>query len=183
MEHLTTIPIKQKTFIDEFIEFTEPLYRFAYRLAGDEDVAKDLVQETYLKAYHYFDHYQLGTNAKSWLFKILNNLFLNEYNSKAKKLLTRDDKEEISDRLNSSKLTLQPEAFEDSLSDEVLLAFNALYTNLRTVLYLREVENLRYDEIAKIMDVPVSTVKTRLHRARIMFKKKLVEFGFFGSQN
>src|SRR4051812_9718323 len=75
---------KDHHFELEFMPLISPLYNFAYRLTLDEDDANDLVQETYLKAYRFFESYEKGTNAKAWLFRILKNTFINEYRRKSK---------------------------------------------------------------------------------------------------
>ena len=184
-DHLTTImnnaPAipqnlrnKSESFIGEFGEYIDALYNFAYRLTEDEEEAKDLVQETYYRAYYYFDHYQLGTNPKSWLFRILKNLFINDYHRKSK--ISFSDYEDT----DAFKAVAHNDGYNimmKSFSDQVIAAFNILPPDLKMIVYLRDLEDLRYDEIQEVLDIPLSTVKTRLHRARNMLRKKLINLG------
>ena len=156
----------------------DALYTFAYHLTYNEDDANDLVQEAYLKAYKSIHRYIEGTNAKAWLFKILKNIFINEYRKKANKP-TRVDYEEIvnyheeEDTNYSSFMDLREEMFQDMMGDEVTTAINALPVDFRVVILLCDIEGFKYEEISKILDIPIGTVRSRLHRARNLLKEKL----------
>jgi len=169
---------KDEIFEREFFPFIDALYNFAFHLTYHEEDANDLVQETYLKAYHFIGSYTEGTNAKAWLFKILKNGFINEYRRKVKRP-SRVDYEEISIYQDTDNdkyigyLDLREEIFQGLMGDEVTHALNSLPVDFRTIVLLCDIELFTYEEIAKIMDIPIGTVRSRLHRARNMLKEKL----------
>jgi len=172
---------KDRIFEEEFLPQIEALYNFAFHLTYDEEDANDLVQDTYLKAFRFIDSYKEGTNAKAWLFKILKNAFINDYRKKTKQP-SRVDYEEIvayqdeDDSNFSSYLDLREEMFQNMMGDEVTNAINALPVDFRTVILLCDIEGFTYEEIAKIIDIPIGTVRSRLHRARNMLKETLREY-------
>lgn len=172
---------KQIIFEEELFPHVDALNTFAYHLTYDDEFAKDLVQETYLKAYRFIDKYQRGTNAKAWLFKILKNAYINHYRKKTKRP-TKVDFEDIisyqdSDDAGSTKyFDLREEIFENMMGDEVTVAINSLPVDFRTVILLCDIEGFTYDEISKIVDIPTGTVRSRLFRARNMLKEKLKEY-------
>jgi RNA polymerase sigma factor (sigma-70 family) len=167
-----------RIFEEEFLPQIDALYTFAYHLTYNEEDANDLVQETYLKAYRFVASYNEGTNAKAWLFRILKNAFINQYRKKSKQP-TQVDYEEIinyhdeEDTSYSSFLDLREEMFQDMMGDEVTTAINALPVDFRVVILLCDIEGFTYEEIAKIIDIPIGTVRSRLHRARNMLKEQL----------
>lgn len=170
-----------RVFEQEFLPQVDALYTFAYHLTYNEEDANDLVQETYLKAYRFIDRYIENTNAKAWLFKILKNIFINQYRKKSKQP-TRVDYEEIinfhdeEDTSYSSYQDLREEMFQQMMGDEVTNAINALPVDFRVVILLCDIEGFTYEEISKIIDIPIGTVRSRLHRARNMLKEKLKEY-------
>lgn len=170
-----------RIFEEEFLPQIESLYTFAYHLTYNEEDANDLVQETYLKAYRFIDKYKEGTNAKAWLFKILKNVFINQYRRKSKQP-TKVDYEDIvkyqdkEDSRYSSYMDLREEMFQHMIGDEVTNAINALPVDFRVVILLCDIEGFTYEEISKIIDIPIGTVRSRLHRARNMLKEKLKEY-------
>lgn len=179
----------EQIFEEEFMPQIDALYTFAYHLTYNEDDANDLVQETYLKAYRFIDKYIEGTNAKAWLFKILKNAFINQYRRKSKQP-TKVDYEEIinfhdeEDTNYSSYMDLREEMFQGMIGDEVTNAINALPVDFRVVILLCDIEGFTYEEISKIIDIPIGTVRSRLHRARNMLKEKLQEYAkSLGYQN
>lgn len=166
---------RDKIFQDEFMPHIDSVYNFAYYLINGEEDAKDLVQETYLKAYKYIDYYEKGTNAKAWLLKILKNTFINEYRKRSKKPI-RINYEDIQGRESSEDVEtvdLREEVFDGLMGDEITKAVNDLPVDYRIIILLCDVENFKYEEIARIVDVPIGTVRSRLHRARNMLKGKL----------
>lgn len=171
----------EEIFEKELLPHIEALKTFAYHLSYDEDDANDLVQETYMKAYRFIDKYIQGTNAKAWLFKILKNAYINHYRKRSKQP-TRVDFEDIvsyhdsDDRGIPGYLDLREELFDKMMGDEVTIAINALPIDFRTVVLLCDVEGFTYEEIAKIIDVPIGTVRSRLFRARNMLKEKLKSY-------
>ena len=157
------------------------MYNFAYRLTLDQDDSKDLVQDTYLKAYRFIDSFQQGTNAKAWLFRILKNSFINDYRKKSKEP-SKVDYQEVESYYNSEEVDrqitpdLRVEALKDMIGDEISNALNSLDVDFRTVIILCDLEGFKYDEMAKILDIPIGTVRSRLHRARNLLKEKLSEY-------
>lgn len=172
---------KQHIFENEFLPHIDALYNFAFHLTYNEEDANDLVQETYLKAYRFIASYDEGTNAKAWLFKILKNAFINEYRKRVKQP-TKVDYEEIINYHESEEeshlgsLDLRQEVFQGMIGDEVTRALNALPVDFRTAVLLCDIEGFTYEEIAKIVDIPIGTVRSRLHRARNMLKDMLNEY-------
>lgn len=171
--------IKDKIFEEELMPQIDALYNFAYHLTYNEADANDLVQEAYMKAYRFISSYEVGTNAKAWLFKILKNAFINQYRKKTKRPTQVDYEEVINfhaeedDTNYSSYLDLREEIFQGMMGDEITIAINSLDVPFRTVILLCDVEGFKYEEISKILDVPIGTVRSRLHRARNMLKEKL----------
>jgi RNA polymerase sigma-70 factor (ECF subfamily) len=157
------------------------MYNFAYRLTLDPDDAKDLLQDTYLKAFRFIDSFQQGTNAKAWLFRILKNSFINDYRKKSKEP-SKVDYQEVETYYNSEDVDrqitpdLRVEALQDMIGDEISTALNALDVDFRTVIILCDLEGFKYEEMAKILDIPIGTVRSRLHRARNLLKEKLSEY-------
>ncbi len=172
----------ERIFEEEFLPQIDALYTFAYHLTYNEEDANDLVQETYLKAYRFIDKYKEGTNAKAWLFKILKNAFINQYRRKTKQP-TQVDYEDITSYQESDEESsiagyadLREEMFQSMMGDEITNAINALPVDFRVVILLCDIEGFTYEEISKILDIPIGTVRSRLHRARNMLKDKLREY-------
>lgn len=169
---------RERIFEDELFPHIQALKTFAYHLSYNDSDADDLVQETYMKAHRFIDKYDEGTNAKAWLFKILKNAYINEYRKKSKRP-NQVDLEDIVTYHNSDESTgagyldLREEIFQNMMGDEVTVAINALPVDFRTVILLCDIEGFTYEEISKIIDVPIGTVRSRLFRARNMLKEKL----------
>lgn len=172
---------KAEIFDSEFMPHINSMHNFAYRLTFDEDDANDLVQDTYLKAFRFIDSFQKGTNAKAWLFRILKNSFINDYRKKSKEP-AKVDYQDVETYYNSddvdSQITpdLRVESLQDMIGDEISNALNSLDVDFRTVIILADLEEFKYDEMAKILDIPIGTVRSRLHRARNLLKEKLSEY-------
>ncbi len=180
--HLATKDKKHyQTFEQEFLPHIDALKTFAFHLSYNESDANDLVQETYMKAFRFIDKYDTGTNAKAWLFKILKNAYINEYRKKSKRP-TQVDFEDIVNYHDTDNdvlpgyMDLREEIFDNMMGDEVTIAINSLPIDFRTVLLLCDVEGFTYEEISKIIDVPIGTVRSRLFRARNMLKDKLKNY-------
>jgi RNA polymerase sigma-70 factor (ECF subfamily) len=169
---------KINVFEKEFMPYIDSMYNFAYRLTFDEDDAKDLVQDTYMKAYRFINSFQEGTNAKAWLYRILKNSFINDYRKKSKEP-SKVDYQEVEQFYNSEDtprdltVDLRSEATKDMIGDEVSNALNSLAIDFRTVVILCDLEGFTYEEMAKILDIPIGTVRSRLHRARNLLREKL----------
>ncbi|MEO1054996.1 MAG: sigma-70 family RNA polymerase sigma factor [Bacteroidota bacterium] len=172
---------KEEIFDQEFLPHIDSMYNFAYRLTLDEDDSKDLVQDTFLKAYRFIDSFQQGTNAKAWLFRILKNSFINDFRKKSKEP-AKVDYQEVETVYNSEDVDtpmttdLRVETVQDMIGDEISNALNSLDVDFRTVIILCDLEGFKYDEMAKILDIPIGTVRSRLHRARNLLKEKLSEY-------
>ena len=172
---------KQEIFDKEFLPHIHSMYNFGYRLTLDRDDAKDLVQDTYFKAYRFIESFQKGTNAKAWLFRILKNSFINDYRKKVKEP-NKVDYQEVESYYNSDDVErqitpdLRVEALRDMIGDEISNALNALDVDFRTVIILCDLEGFKYEEMAKILDIPIGTVRSRLHRARQLLKEKLSDY-------
>lgn len=170
---------KHEVFNREFMPHIDSMYNFAFRLTTDEDDANDLVQDTYLKAFRFISSFEQGTNAKAWLFRILKNSFINDYRKKSKQP-AKVDYQEVETTYNSEDaadtshtVDLRADAVQDMIGDEVANALNSLPVDFRTVIILCDIEGFTYEEMAKILDIPIGTVRSRLHRARNLLKEKL----------
>jgi RNA polymerase sigma factor (sigma-70 family) len=172
---------KAEIFDTEFMPHINSMHNFAYRLTFDEDDANDLVQDTYLKAFRFIDSFERGTNAKAWLFRILKNSFINDYRKKSKEP-AKVDYQDVETYYNSDEVDrqitpdLRVELLQGMIGDEISNALNSLDVDFRTVIILADLEEFKYDEMAKILDIPIGTVRSRLHRARNLLKEKLSEY-------
>ncbi|PYQ62085.1 MAG: RNA polymerase subunit sigma-24 [Acidobacteria bacterium] len=148
--------------------YVDSLYNTAYRMTRNSEDAEDLVQETYLKAYKYYDKFEEGTNFKAWLFKIMKNTFINNYR---KKKLTphKIDFSEIEE-------SYEREIFQDMMDEDVKRALDSLPHDYKMVVLLADIEGFSYKEIAEILDCPVGTVMSRLYRGRKMLERTLLEY-------
>ena len=176
----------QATFADQAMEFMPSLYTAALRMTRNPADAEDLVQETYLKAYRGFHTFQAGTNLKAWLYRILTNTFINSYRAKKRKP-EQADVEDVEDlylyhRLGGLEAAAAGRSAEDEVLDhftdaDVKSAIEALPENFRMAVLLADVEGFSYKEIAEILDIPIGTVMSRLHRGRRALQKALFDFG------
>lgn len=172
---------KERIFESELLPHIDALNTFAYHLTYAEEDAKDLVQDTFFKAYKALNSYHEGTNAKAWLFKILKNAYINQYRKKSRRPIQVDYEDFVSYQERDEASTtdfndLRIELFDNLLGDEVTIAVNALPVDFRTVILLCDIEGFTYEEISKILDVPIGTVRSRLFRARNMLKEKLRKY-------
>jgi RNA polymerase sigma-70 factor (ECF subfamily) len=168
-------------FEKEVVPHANALYNFALRLVNDPDEASDLVQETMLKAYRFFDKYEKGTNIKAWLYRILKNTFINEYRKKTKEpgKVDYDDIENFYENIKASEVKgdhYKEDIFSSALDEEVAAALQSLPEDFKTVIILSDIEGFSYEEIADFVDAPVGTVRSRLHRARKMLYAKLYKY-------
>src|SRR5438128_1555712 len=169
---------KRASFEREALVHLDSLYRVALRLTGNAADADDLVQETMLKAYRAWDQYEKGTNAKGWLLTILRNAFINEYRRRTRhpETVDLDTIEPYSVFSDVQDDDPQGTFFDSIVDDEVLRAIDQLPEQFRETVVLSDVEGLSYEEIARIIDVPVGTVKSRLFRARRLLQRKLYDY-------
>ncbi|MGE5364272.1 MAG: sigma-70 family RNA polymerase sigma factor [Bacteroidota bacterium] len=172
---------KYADFQREAIPHMDALYTFAYRMTGDSDTADDLVQETYLKAFRFFDKFEKGTNCKAWLFRILKNTYINEYRreSKMQAKVDYEDIENFYENIKPSEIKsshIQDDVFSNLLDDDISGAITSLPEDFRTVIILSDIEGFTYEEIADFIDCPIGTVRSRLHRARKMLYVRLLQY-------
>lgn len=171
----------REEFNKEAMPHMKLLHNYAYRMTNNQLDADDLVQETYLRAFRFFHKFERGTNCKAWLFRIMKNLYINNYR-KAQKEPGKVDYEEVEnffDSIRSEKIDsndLQQKVFSNLLDDELLTALNSLQDDFKTVVILCDLEGLSYEEIAEFLNCPVGTVRSRLHRGRKLLQMKLADY-------
>lgn len=181
--NLSEKELKQRydDFEKEAIPHMDALYNFALRMTGDEDDADDLVQETFLKAFRFFDKFEKGTNCKAWLFRILKNSYINDYRKTTKEpdKVDYEDVQNFYENIKSDEVDskhYEMDAFNNLLDDEISTAITSLPEDFRTVIILSDIEGFTYEEIADFVDIPVGTVRSRLHRARKMLYAQLYDY-------
>jgi RNA polymerase sigma-70 factor, ECF subfamily len=177
--------IGRETFSVDAMQYAPQLFSTALRMTRNRADAEDLMQETYTKAWRAFDSYQQGTNLRAWLFRILTNTYINKYNSQLRKPneTELDEVEELYlfKRLGAFDQSQLSQSAEDQMlemftDDEVKNAIEELPETFRIPLLMSDVEGFSYKEIAEILDVPIGTVMSRLHRGRKAMQKMLYEY-------
>ncbi len=173
---------KRKSFEAEALQHMEALYRTALRMTKNESDAEDLVQEAYVKAYRFWDRFEPGSNCRAWLFKIMTNIFINEYRSKTRSPMSVNV-DELDDNFLYGQLAVdettrnpEQELFSRIFDDDVKKAIESLPDDFRKVVVLAFLEGFSYQEIADIMDLQLGTVKSRLHRGRKLLQKALWDY-------
>ncbi len=172
---------QQKSFVEEMLPHMDSLYNYALWLTNEHNAANDLIQDTYLKAYRFFDKYEKGTNARAWLFRIMKNSYINDYRKKTREPDNLEfDESEFSyiNTMHSSRDTtdIRELLYRNLLDDDISGALADLPENFRTAIVLRDIEGLTYEELAEFFDIPIGTVRSRLHRARKALGEKLVGY-------
>ena len=166
--------------------YMDQLYGAARRMTRNAADAEDLVQETYLRAYKGYDRFAEGTNLRAWLFRILTNLFINEYRRRKRRPNEVDfgetDTLYMYRGLGGGELARRSRSAEDEMLDgvtsaEVRHAIESLPDSYRVAVLLADVEGFAYKEIAEILDIPIGTVMSRLHRGRKKLRESLQDFG------
>jgi len=167
------------------MQYTKQLYAAAMRMTRNPADAEDLVQETFLKAYRAYDSFTAGTNLKAWLYRILTNTYINKYR-KASRRPDEVDLGNVEDlylyrRIGSEESVEASRTTEDRVLDglvesDIKKAVEALPENFRIPVLLADLEGLSYQEIADILEIPIGTVMSRLHRGRKAMQKALWEF-------
>jgi RNA polymerase sigma-70 factor, ECF subfamily len=172
----------RREFEEASLVHMDGLYGLALRLTRRPPDAEDLVQETYLRAYRFHDRFEPGTNLKAWLYRILTNLFINRYRRRAheRRLLEGPEADGISQSTVSreaQRLLEDPEGrFEEPIFGErVAAAVDRLPEEFQTVVWLADVEELPYREIAAVVGCPIGTVMSRLHRGRRILRTLLAD--------
>ncbi len=176
------ILVKRRAFETEALPHLEALYRTALRMTRNKSDAEDLVQEALAKAYRYWDKFQPGTNCRAWLFKIMTNIFINDYRSKSRSPVSVDvddmDDNFLYGQLAQRGQESNPERdlFAKILDDDVKKAIEELPDDFRMVVVLSFLEDFSYQEIADILDLQLGTVKSRLHRGRKLLQRQLFDY-------
>ena len=171
----------KRRFQDEALPLLDSLYAGALRMTRNPADAEDLVQETMLRAYRSFNRFEPGTNLKAWLFRILTNAYINVYRKRQREpqKVSQDDVEEFDLyqelKDHDPQFSATPETIVlDSLVDsDIIEAIDALPEQFRLAVILSDIEGFTYAEMAEIMDVPLGTVMSRLHRGRKALQKRL----------
>ncbi|NTW56580.1 MAG: sigma-70 family RNA polymerase sigma factor [Chlorobiaceae bacterium] len=173
--------LKQLEFQKEAVVHINSLYNYALHLTMNPDDAEDLVQETYLKAYRFFNSFERGTNCKAWLFKILKNNYINSFRKNSKEPgkvdydLIKDFYHSIKDtRIDTSEA--DSDYFHTLLPEEVYLALQSLPEEFREVIQLCDIEGFTYEEIANMVESPIGTVRSRLYRGRKLLRAQLESY-------
>jgi len=157
------------------------LYSAALRMTRNPADAEDLVQEAFLRAYRGFAGFEEGTNLKAWMYRILTNTFINQYRKKQREPVTVQDEDiedwYLFDRLGDAGVesSAEAEVLERIPDEDVKAALDALPEGFRLAVLLADVEGFSYKEIAEILDIPIGTVMSRLHRGRRSLEKALWE--------
>lgn len=170
-------------FERDALPYLDQLYGAAMRLTRNPVDAEDLVQEAYAKAFSAFHQYRPGTNLKAWLYRILNNTFISNYR-KAQRQPKQADSSEVEDwqeyraasHASSGMMSAEAEALENLPQSEIRDALSALPEDRRMAVYLADIEGFSYQEIADIMETPIGTVMSRLHRGRKQLRELLADY-------
>ena len=173
---------KKERFEAEALLHLDSLYNMSLKLTRNEEDAKDLVQETFYKAYKFYHQFQQGTSIKAWLFKILKNSYINIYRKKVRQPeMIEYDKVEpfislIKEDKKDGKEGIEDKVLDKLLDDEVTSALGKLPDEFRMVVLLSDLEGLSYQEISDSMECPIGTVRSRLSRGRRMLQKVLLDY-------
>ncbi len=173
---------KRKAFETEALPHMDALYRTALRMTKNQNDAEDLVQEAYVKAYRFWDKFEPGSNCRAWLFKIMTNIFINDYRSKSRTPVSVNVDDIDDNFLYGQLANLGPEdnperrLFSKIFDDDIKKAIEELPDDFRLVVVLSFLEGFSYQEIADIADLQLGTVKSRLHRGRKLLQKQLFDY-------
>ncbi|MCE2736259.1 MAG: sigma-70 family RNA polymerase sigma factor [Ilumatobacteraceae bacterium] len=175
----------REKFTNDAMQYAPQLFSTALRMTRNRADAEDLVQETFIKAWRSYATFQEGTNLRAWLFRIMTNTFINKYNAQQRRPqeTEMDEVEELFlfRRLGAFDQSKMTQSAEDQLlelftDDEVKNALEELPDMFRLPVLLSDVDGFSYKEIAEMLDVPIGTVMSRLHRGRKMMQKLLYAY-------
>lgn len=171
---------RQRLFEKQALPLLDQLYGAALRYTRDPDDAEDLLQEVFAKAFRAFHQFEQGTNLRAWLYRILHNTYINLYRKRQRRPqeTLQDEIEDFSlyDSLAQAGLSAETEVLDAFTADEVKQALADLPEQFRVAVYLADVEGFSYKEIGKIMDTPIGTVMSRLHRGRKALQRALHQY-------
>jgi len=170
-KHLTNDPMEANVYTKMLQEHTPVLRTFAYRFTKDDEEINDLLQDTMIRALKYYGQFKEGTNLRAWLFTIMRNTFINEYRRNTRKNALITTEEEISSAHLSASATAN--AAEGSFAMRDIQKALASIPSQYSTPFIKYFEGYKYEEIATAMDIPVGTVKTRIHMARQLLQKRL----------
>lgn len=176
------VPDRRRQFEEQALPHLDAIYTMAMRLARNADDANDLLQETMLRAYRFFHQFEPGTNCRAWMLTILFNNFRNGYrhNSREQPAATTEDFEHRleAESLRADARDRNPEAIlsASGIDRRVEQALEALPEEFRTALLLVDVEELGYQEVSAVLDIPLGTVKSRVSRGRSMLREALRDY-------
>ena len=170
-------------FERDALEFVDQLYSAALRMTRNAQDAEDLVQEAYTKAYSSFHQYRPGTNLKAWLYRILTNTYINLYRKRQREPQQADtdtvedwQMARAAEHTSTGLRSAENEALDHLPDSEVKAALQSIPEEFRLAVYFADVEGYAYKEIAEILDVPIGTVMSRLHRGRKQLREKLASY-------
>ena len=181
---------KREQFESLFIPFIDRLYNMALRITRNPDDAEDLVQETYLKAYRFFDNFETNTNARAWIMTIMMNTFRTRYRKSQKEPVKVDfdavenylpfdgdgPANQPADKSESRNIENITEYMRSVVSDDIIQALESVPVRFRMPVLLSDAEQFNYQEISEILGINIGTVKSRIFRGRRLLKKNLYEY-------
>lgn len=169
---------RQRRFDTEIAPYMDQLYNYGLYLTGDAEDARDLLQETFLKAYRFLDSFEEGTNARAWLYRIMRNTYINDY----RRIKRQPDVVPYDEQISAYQMVRPDHQYKslvhdkdvhDIFEDEIATAVASLPEKFKSVVVMRDIEELPYEEIAEALDIPIGTVRSRLHRARAILFERL----------
>ena len=174
---------EKRRFQEDALPLLDSLYAGALRMTRNPQDAEDLVQETMMRAYRAFDRFEAGTNLKAWLFRIMTNAYINTYRKKQREPIkvSQDDAEEFDlyQELKNHDISYTRSAenvvLDQLVDSDIIQALDDLPDQFRLAVLLSDVQDFSYAEMAEIMDVPIGTVMSRLHRGRKALQKRLFD--------